>query len=136
MADQHLKATGTYEDDPLHPPIPQRQNEIKPLLRPEGVDHRVDTTDPVRELAHYVNHYWFQPLFPVRTRCYRCHVDSPMVFLPLGVVAFDDPRLVRRLRFRNETDITKETIEAFAKLGWKFQLRKSYCPACKGLGSM
>jgi hypothetical protein len=97
--------------------------------------------DPVEEAAAYVNHKWFQQLAPIKTECYRCHAESPIVNVHQGVLAFGNP-LVRGLNHRNrnknniENDITKEVIEAFAKVGWKFQLRRSYCPKCKGLGTV
>jgi hypothetical protein len=91
---------------------------------------------PVEEAVAYVSHLWVQVLTPIRTRCYRCHRDSPIVHVPEGAMAFGNPRLLRRGNGQKHRDITRDSIEAFGKIGWKFQLRRSYCPDCKGLGSV
>lgn len=90
---------------------------------------------PVEEAAAYVLHKWVQVLTPICTSCYRCHKDSPIVHVPEGAMAFGNPRLLRKANGGKYRDITNDTIMAFAKVGWKFQLRRSYCPDCKGLGS-
>jgi hypothetical protein len=92
--------------------------------------------DPIEEATSYVHHLWVQVMTPICTRCYRCHKDSPIVHVPYGVMAFSDPKLLRIGNGRKERDITRDTIMAFAAVGWKFQLRRSYCPDCKGLGSV
>jgi hypothetical protein len=55
-------------------------------------------------------------------------------------MAFGNPRLLRKgqpnQHRQNYRDITRDAIEAFGKIGWKFQLRRSYCENCKGLGSV
>ena len=86
--------------------------------------------DPVEEAGEYVSRHWLQQLTAVRTQCYRCAANSPIVHVPLGTIAFGNP-----LR-RNEVDITEEVVIAFATIGWRFQKRKSYCPTCKGLGQI
>lgn len=92
--------------------------------------------DPVEEAASYVNRKWFQQMLPVRTTCYRCQQTSPIIFVPYsGVLCFGNPRLIREAKKRNKDDITRTVQDAFADVGWKFQLRRSYCPDCKGLGS-
>jgi hypothetical protein len=95
---------------------------------------------PVEEAVSYVNHQWVQVLTPIRTRCYRCHKDSPIVHVPEGAMAFGNPRLLRRgqpNQHQNKyRDITRDTIKAFGDQGWQFQLRRSYCPDCKRLGSV
>ncbi|HWS65696.1 MAG TPA: hypothetical protein VN325_23300 [Steroidobacteraceae bacterium] len=95
--------------------------------------------DPVEEAASYVNHHWFQQLVAVKSECYRCHAQSPIVHLPYaGVLAFGNPQMLRRGHGGAHTkprDITDEAKKAFAAVGWKFQLRRSYCPKCKDLGS-
>jgi hypothetical protein len=96
-------------------------------------------TDPVVEAKSYVLYEWFQPLMAVRTCCYRCHAQSPIIYVPYGgAVAFGDPRMLRHPAGggRKKLDITKDAVLGFARLGWKFQLRAAYCPQCKGLGSV
>ncbi len=84
------------------------------------------------DLAKYADK-WFQQLVPVRTNCFRCRVDSPMVFVPHGTCLFgDDPKKLRR----GDRDITEDVTIAFEKIGWKMQRHKSYCRNCKGLGSV
>lgn len=85
--------------------------------------------DPVEELADYIANRWFQILGPIRTCCYRCRAESPVVHAPSGTLAFGQHI------GRNEKDITRDVMLAFEKIGWKFQHKKSYCPQCKGLGS-
>jgi hypothetical protein len=91
---------------------------------------------PVEEAVAYVSHQWVQVLTPICSRCYRCHRDSPIVHVPEGAMAFGNQRLLRKGNGQKYRDITRDTIEAFAKIGWKFQLRRSYCPDCKNLGSV
>lgn len=106
--------------DPLESPIRYRPG-------PEA--------DPVEEAAAYVNHQWFQQLLPVKTTCYRCQAVSPVVYVPYsGVLCFGHPTLLKEAKKRGKDDITRQTQDAFANVGWKFQLRRSYCPDCKGLG--
>ncbi len=85
--------------------------------------------DPVEEIADYISRRWFQQLAPIRTCCWRCRTDSPVVHVPMGTLAFG--QRVGRL----ERDITPDVQQAFDKIGWKFQHKRSYCPQCKGLGS-
>lgn len=85
--------------------------------------------DPVEELADYIGNRWFQQLAAIRTCCYRCRAESPVVHAKMGTLAFG------QRTGRNEIDITKDVMLAFDKIGWKFQHKKSYCPQCKGLGS-
>jgi hypothetical protein len=92
-------------------------------------------SDPVAQAARYVREKWVQQVVAIRTCCYRCGVNSDIVHVPIGTMAFGDATLIRRMTSRNERDITANTVLAFGAIGWKFQLRKSYCPACKGLGS-
>jgi hypothetical protein len=96
--------------------------------------------DPVEESVRYVMHEWFQLKAPLQTTCFRCKSVSPVVFIPWGdpqgeALAFGNPRLLNRPGGRKARDITKETVAAFAAVGWKYQLRRAYCPTCKGLGS-
>ena len=105
------------------------------------IDYRpAPEPDPVLEAKHYVLYEWFQAMMPVRSKCFRCHVLSPIVFVPWppegGALAFGDPRKLRKPNGDKKRDITKDTVDAFAKAGWKFQLRSAYCPNCKGLGSV
>jgi hypothetical protein len=108
---------------------------------PEAIRFKPETeASPVEEAVSYVHNFWFQQLVPVRSRCYRCHKDSPVVHVPHGALAFGNPRMLRTGGSRRERDVirdvTRETVFAFASIGWKFQLRRSYCPDCKGLGSV
>lgn len=92
--------------------------------------------DPIEEAASYVNHKWFQTLVPVKTECYCCHATSPVIHVHYGAVAFGNPRMLRKGKGSfKERDITDEVKIEFANHGWKFQLRRSYCPKCKNLGS-
>lgn len=86
--------------------------------------------DPVEDLTTYVNDKWLQQLVPLRTQCFRCRKDSPVVHVPYGRIAFGGPV------GRHDRDVTDAVIEAFAAIGWRFQKRKSYCDSCKGLGSV
>jgi hypothetical protein len=94
--------------------------------------------DPIEEAKAYVLHEWFQTLQPVKTSCYRCKAVSPVVHIPFGrfSIAFGNPRLMRDSNGARLRDITKEVVQAFAAVGWKYQLRRAYCPVCKGLGSV
>jgi uncharacterized membrane protein len=108
---------------------------------PDAIRFKPETeASPVEEAVAYVSHQWVQVLTPIRTRCYRCHEDSPIVHVPEGAMAFGNPRLLRRgqnnQHKQNYRDITRDTITAFGNIGWRFQLRRSYCPKCKGLGSV
>lgn len=94
--------------------------------------------DPMEEAAHYVRRQWFEAFFPARTTCYHCKKQSPFIMVPWdgnAVIAFGDPRKLRRGNVRLR-DITREVQMAFAEHGWKFQLRRSFCPICKGMGSV
>ena len=99
--------------------------------------------DPQEEAARYVSHKWFQHMAAYRTTCYRCGKDSPMVWINTDpgkgfaacVLAFGNPRLLKS-NSRLYRDITKDVQLAFAKEGWKFQFRRSYCPLCKDMGSV
>jgi hypothetical protein len=112
---------------------------VKEIMSP--IKYRPDSeVDPIEESVAYVTHQWFQLLMPVKSTCYRCKAESPVVHVPWGdpmgeVLAFGNPRLLRRGN-RKAHDITKETVAAFAAAGWKYQLRRAYCPTCKGLGSV
>lgn len=106
---------------------------------PDTIRFKPETeASPIEEAVSYVHHQWVQVLTPIRTRCYRCHKDSPIVHVPEGAMAFGNPRLLRKgsNSRSNYRDITRDTIEAFGRIGWKFQLRRSYCNDCKGLGSV
>lgn len=97
-------------------------------------------TGKVREILHpkssteieaeYVGTKWVQNVAPMRTNCYRCNADSPIIHAPVGTIAFGT-----KLK-RGERDITQEVTIAFATIGWRFQFRRAYCPTCKGLGSV
>ena len=90
--------------------------------------------DPRDEDKEYYNNYWFQPMLSVRTRCYICKKDSPVVQAPWGeTVAFGDPHLSKR-HGKKLKDMTADLVRAFAQVGWKYQYRRAYCPTCKGLG--
>ena len=99
--------------------------------------------DPVQEASKYVNHKWFQHMAAFKTECFRCHRDSPIVWVNtdpgkgfVGVVlAFGNPRLLKS-GTRMLRDITKDVQLEFAKEKWKFQFRRSYCPLCKDMGSV
>jgi hypothetical protein len=95
-------------------------------------DKKSPDKDPIEEVNHYVAEKWFQQLVPLRTQCFRCRADSPMVFVPNGTLAFGDDRMLRR----GDRDITPTVVAAFEKIGWRFQRRRSFCPTCKGLGSV
>ena len=86
--------------------------------------------DPLEDAEVYVNESWFQQMVPLRTRCFRCRQDSPIVYAPNGTLAFGRPV------GRHDRDITDAVIAAFGSIGWRFQKRKSYCPSCRGLGSV
>jgi hypothetical protein len=86
--------------------------------------------DPVDEALAYVRDKWVQNITPMRTACFRCGVDSPIIHVPLGTIAFGVP--VKR----GETDVTRAVQLAFDKIGWKFQNRRSYCTQCRNLGSV
>lgn len=100
-----------------------------PKIRPDTSTKPPAEKDPVEDLADYLSNRWFQQLAPIRTCCYRCRIDSPVVHAPMGTLAFGQHV------GRNERDITPAVAAAFEKIGWKFQHKKSYCPQCKGLGS-
>jgi hypothetical protein len=86
--------------------------------------------DPIEEIAAYVRDKWFQQMVAIRTCCFRCHIESPIVYGPQpGVLAFGAPV------GRNDRDISDCVVHEFEKIGWRFQKRRSYCPNCKGLGS-
>jgi hypothetical protein len=99
--------------------------------------------DPVEESARYVNHKWFQHMAAFRTECYRCHKESPNIWVNTDpgkgfsgvVLAFGDKRLLKAGN-RSFRDITKDVQLEFAKHHWKFQFRRSYCPLCKDMGSV
>lgn len=93
------------------------------------VDALLRKDNPVDEALAYVRDKWVQNITPMRTACFRCGVDSPIIHVPLGTIAFGVP--VKR----GETDVTRAVQLAFDKIGWKFQNRRSYCPTCRGLGS-
>lgn len=118
--------------DPMRPPVPE-QSRAPNVTRPQHLEDPEDykKNDPVQQVIDYVNRFWIQELAPIRTRCYRCRQDSPVVHIPPGALTFG----TRRLRPR-EVDVTKQAVEEFAKVGWKLQLRRSYCPNCKNLGSV
>ena len=87
--------------------------------------------DPIEEYNEYFGK-GFQQLVPIRTNCFRCSTDSPVVYTRLGTLAFGDTKMIRR----GEVDITNDVTMAFEKIGWRFQKRRSYCPTCKNLGSI
>ena len=105
--------------------------ELPILARPLEPD-----PDPISETVEYVKEDWFRQLVPVQTTCYSCKSVSPIIHVPHGdVLAFGNPRLLKASGGRKRRDITKEAVQGFARVGWKFQFRRAYCPACKGLGS-
>ena len=84
-----------------------------------------------REDDEYLKN-WALRMMPVRTLCYRCRRDSPIVFI---VEPGDAPEICFGGHpTRGRTDITGPLVEEFSKLGWSFQKRRSYCPTCKGQG--
>lgn len=125
----------TLGGDGLEEPIPAPTPTMPEIDRP-GPTATEDTTDPLAQVAKYVREKWVQQVVAVQTSCYRCGLDSPIVHVPIGTMAFGDAALLRRMKSRHERDITADAILAFGRIGWKFQLRKSYCPKCKGLGSI
>ena len=85
-----------------------------------------------REEQDYLDK-WVEQVMPFRTLCYRCRRDSPVVYIinpgtPLDI-RFGGPGDPRR------TDIANPLIEAFGRVGWSFEPRRSYCPTCKGQGT-
>jgi hypothetical protein len=108
---------------------------VRVRLRPD-IKEPGEQSDPVREAVDYVHNHWFEPLLAVKSRCFRCHADSPVVYVPYGTPAFGDKSVLSKVKNSYfSRDITKEAIKAFADVGWKMQRGRSYCPTCKGLGS-
>lgn len=85
---------------------------------------------PDPAIVTYVTHKWYQPLGAMRTSCFRCGADSPVIFATEGVAVFGD---LSRLG-RGEVDNTGVIQRELAKHGWRFEMRRAYCPTCKGLG--
>jgi hypothetical protein len=117
--------------DPLHPAgrLP-RQNRAYPPMHNEPKPDLEKEPDPAQEIADYCLHLWVQHLAPIRTRCWRCKKDSPVVYVPAGAMLFGAQGR------RGQVDVTKQAVLAFAQQGWKFQLHRSYCPDCKNLGAI
>jgi hypothetical protein len=88
--------------------------------------------EKLRADKEYEDWHWFQQLVSVRTTCFRCRVVSPPINVPAvsgrAVLAMGG-RVVGK-----EVDISGDVIDGFAALGWRFELRRAYCPVCKGLG--
>ena len=103
-----------------------REAEAKALFE-QGEAPKAPKPDPA--IVDYVEHKWYQPLGAMRTSCFRCGKLSPVIFAPPGVTAFGGPL------GRGEVDNTGAVQQEFTNLGWRFELRRSYCPTCKGLGS-
>lgn len=82
--------------------------------------------DPAIEA--YVKKKWTQPLMIMRTACFRCGKDSPVVFVQPGQVTFGGPT------DRGLVDNTASVIQELTKIDWRFELRRAYCPTCKNLG--
>ncbi|HEX8809795.1 MAG TPA: hypothetical protein VF760_12460 [Xanthobacteraceae bacterium] len=96
----------------------------------QGQQPKAPKPDPA--IIDYVLRKWHQMLDPMRTACFRCGAESPVIFLTMGgVTTFGGP--VNKAR--GEFDNTAEVQAKLAKHGWVFELRRSYCPSCKGLGS-
>ena len=93
----------------------------------QGEAPKAPKPDPA--IVDYVEHKWYQPLGAMRTSCFRCGKLSPVIFAPPGVTAFGGPL------GRGEVDNTGAVQQEFTNLGWRFEMRRSYCPTCKGLGS-
>jgi hypothetical protein len=91
--------------------------------------------NPIEEARHYVDHEWFQPLIPCRSKCYRCGERSPVLHVPIGTIAFGNDSMLKRGTWRDR-DITKEVQMAYAEVGWKFQRYRAYCATCKNMGSV
>lgn len=137
---RELKPTGLGQiPDPMRPKLPERPPTAPPITTKRAIRlaENLDKTygpqydDPVAELKEYVEKFWVQQLVPIKTRCWRCRKDSPIVYVPQGAMLFGTTP-----KYRGQVDVTRETIAEFAKVGWKFQLRKSYCPDCKNLGAI
>ncbi len=117
--------------DKIAAQLEERKANLQAIAEGKG-DEPAPVAPPDYMLEQYFNK-WFQQLVPLRTCCFRCLVDSPMVFVPHGTCLFGgDPKKLRR----GDRDITEEVVTAFEKTGWKMQNGKSYCPTCKGLGSV
>jgi hypothetical protein len=83
---------------------------------------------PDPAIQRYVDTKWLQNLSPMRTACFRCGVDSPVIFVPeRASLWWGKPP-------RGRPDDTETVVRAFAKEGWQFEPRRAYCPTCKGLG--
>jgi hypothetical protein len=126
------------KNDPMRPKVPDRilQTALKEMERPRHETVPREDRDPKAEFKKYVEEKWVQQLQPLRTKCYRCGKDSPIVHIPIGGIPFGNPGLLKKMRREGDPDMTEAAIEAFAAEGWRFQLRKSYCPMCKGLGAI
>jgi len=94
--------------------------------------------DPVEEAKEYRDKQWFVQHVAASTTCYHCKKLSPIIHVrwePFGKIAFGDPRMLRHGNVRY-TDMTRDVQMAFAEHGWKFQKHRSFCPTCKGMGSV
>jgi hypothetical protein len=122
----------------LDPPIKYRRDDRLVPLPEHPVEFRPETEpDPVDVAKKYVNHAWVQNLVPIRTQCIVCHKDSDIIHVPIGTIAFGNPNMLRRGSSHNkDRDITEDVARSFAKIGWKFQFKRAYCPSCKNLGAV
>ena len=124
----HLEPPIKYVRGGSHLPLPEAPVEFRPKSDPD---------DPVDVAKKYVLHQWVQNLAAVRTQCIVCHKDSDIIYLPIGTIAFGNPTMLRRGNSTHkDRDITEDAVRGFAKIGWKFQFKRSYCPSCKNLGSV
>lgn len=102
--------------------------ELRNNLKNGKAPPELPTYPPLDKAGYYAK--WFQQLVPIRTNCFRCGIDSPIVHTTYGPLAFGGP--IRR----GERDVTEDVVQAFEKIGWRFQKNRSYCGTCKKLGSV
>lgn len=108
----------------------EAMNETEPQALFEAGEQPKPPPKPDPAILFYVEHRWLQNLAPMRTACFRCGTQSPVIFVPPdGDLYFGKkPRA-------GHPDITELVTREFASHGWKFEPRRSYCPTCKGLGA-
>ncbi|HKD44701.1 MAG TPA: hypothetical protein VKD24_03520 [Candidatus Angelobacter sp.] len=90
--------------------------------------------DELADINDYKDNRWIQQIVPMRTRCFRCRCDSDVVHVPFGAICMGDPAAIAVAKRRKEKDVTNDVIEEFAKIGWRIEPWRSYCPTCKALG--